>query len=717
MPPISEPGDRGAPPLLDRIMNVVILGDSLGDGLWAGLYRELKSDPRFNIIKRSKVSTGFVRKDYFDWNAEVERVLAEEQVDIAVIMIGTNDRQVLVDDQGRRHRLRAPGWEAAYKARVDRFTRSLTDEGVLVYWVGLPVMRSPRFGGDMRYFNTIYEERAAANGVPFIPTWNDLADAAGAYQAYGPDTNGRRRLLRADDGIHFTLAGYRVLASVVADDLVRDRDAGILPGQAITHQRSAVEQPTSLDQEPLEPASGAANLRSTSSEDISPVVASSVEAEAGDTPDLRPGRADDWRCTSEPCDPTLPADPELSSFYDRLYALESGIGSDKLHILHLGDSHIAGDRFSGSLQKRFAARFGDAGRGQLPAGSPFPYYRRQGISVEASEGWTVFSSLSGPGVGPFGISGFRTEAASDQEWMRLTIDQGGPLHTVMLNMLQQPGGGSFSLIVDDVTRGSFQTNGATPRLMQVSVNVGAGSSMFLRAQGDGPVAILGWGGEGRGPGIVYEAHGIPGATLRVMDAWDTHIVTTELEGMRPDLIILGYGTNEGFDDALDVDLYRAHLENQVRRLKATLPETTILLIGAFDGARLPDWAELRPSSQAATRAALPCETLALHERATYRSLSADRDPVLGRWHAPPNLEAVRDVQRAVARSEGLMFWDGAAAMGGACGIHDFVFQDPPLAYGDHVHLTPAGADIMAQKLWDRLIRPYESLVCRRRLAA
>jgi len=295
MPPIVGPGDRGGVPgrgqVLDRIMNVVILGDSLGDGLWAGLYRELKGDPRFNITKRSKVSTGFVRRDYFDWNAEVEKVLAEEQVDIAVIMIGTNDRQVLVDDQGHRHRLRAPGWEAAYKERVDQFTRSLKDRGVLVYWVGLPVMRSPRFGGDMRYFNKIYAERAQANGVPFIPTWNDLANASGAYQAYGPDTNGRRRLLRADDGIHFTLAGYRVLASVVADDLVRDRNAGILPGDELPVQRSSLEDEVPLEQVQTAPTT----LPTSPSLEPAPLVASSVETEPADVPELRPGRADDWR--------------------------------------------------------------------------------------------------------------------------------------------------------------------------------------------------------------------------------------------------------------------------------------------------------------------------------------------------------------------------------------------------------------------------------------
>jgi uncharacterized protein len=277
--------------LLDRIMNVVILGDSLGDGLWAGLYRELKSDGRFNIFKRSKVSTGFVRRDYFDWNAEVENVLNEEQVDIAIIMIGTNDRQVIVDDAGRRHRLRAPGWEAAYKDRIDRFTASLKERGVLVYWVGLPVMRSPRFGGDMQYFNSIFAERALANGVPFIPTWDDLADSSGAYTAYGRDTSGRRRLLRADDGIHFTLAGYRVLASVVADDLVNDRNAGIEPGDR--SRRSAIEAPVSNYSEIAvvrEPPAAPEAVEAPE-----PLVASSIEEKPVTPPELRPGRADDWR--------------------------------------------------------------------------------------------------------------------------------------------------------------------------------------------------------------------------------------------------------------------------------------------------------------------------------------------------------------------------------------------------------------------------------------
>jgi len=422
-------------------------------------------------------------------------------------------------------------------------------------------------------------------------------------------------------------------------------------------------------------------------------------------------------CATEPCAPFTPADPALSAFYDRLSALERGAGSHRLRILHLGDSHIAGDRFSGSLQRRFSARFGDAGRGQLPPGKPFPYYGREGISVDASDGWTIFSSLSGVGVGPFGLSGYRAESASSEDWMSLTLEGGVPLQKITLNVLQQPGGGSLSLDVDGRPGKRFETNGVAPRLMQVTVEAPMARRVLVRPTGDGPVSLLGWGGEGAGPGIVYETQGIPGATLRVMDAWDARIVAAELAALQPDLILLGYGTNEGFDDALDVGLYRATLERRVEMLKAQLPNATILLLGAFDGARLPAWAELRPSTQAASLSALPCEPLALHERATYASLSGGQDPVLGRWHGPPRLKDVQDVQKGVARTQGLAFWDGAAAMGGACVIHDYVFSEPPLAYGDHVHLTPAGADLMAAKLWDKLIGPYEALVCRRRLAS
>lgn len=423
-------------------------------------------------------------------------------------------------------------------------------------------------------------------------------------------------------------------------------------------------------------------------------------------------------CVGEPCDPTLPADPALLPFYETLYALETGRSDGPVRILHLGDSHIAGDRFSGALQARFADRFGDAGRGAFPPGTPFPYYRRQGFEIEASGAWTVFSSLNGPGVGPFGLSGYRAESASPDAVMTMRVAGSVPLAHVRLDLLEQPGGGTLAVEVDGAPAGAFATDGPVPGLMQVMLDGRTATRVTLRPQGDGPVALLGWGGEGTGPGVLYEAQGVPGATLSVMDAWDEEIVSTQLGVLKPDLILLGYGTNEGFDDALDPALYEARLERRIAALRAQAPSASLVVLGAFDGARLPAWVEPEASAeQPAPRSALPCAPLALNEQATYGALSAARDPVLARWHAPPNLARVRAAQAQAAREVGIGYWDGAAAMGGACAIHRFVFTEPPLAYGDHVHLTPAGAETMAERLWTHLMRPYESLVCRRQMAS
>ncbi len=44
----------------------------------------------------------------------------------------------------------------------------------------------------------------------------------GGYSAYGPDVNGKIRLLREGDGIYFTTDGNRKLAHFVERDLRRD---------------------------------------------------------------------------------------------------------------------------------------------------------------------------------------------------------------------------------------------------------------------------------------------------------------------------------------------------------------------------------------------------------------------------------------------------------------------------------------------------------------
>jgi len=200
---------------------VVVLGDSLGDGLWSGLYRAFEEDATLEFMQRAKPSTGFARTDAYDWNAELADLLKKETYQIAVIMFGGNDAQAIRSGKDWL-KVGSEGWDEIYGQRVEAFIKKLRAENVAVYWVGLPIMRSPAQSTDAEAMNEVFREKAFINGAKFIETWNGFTDEAGRYSAYGPDMTGQVKRLRADDGVHFTMRGYLKLAHFVEKELRRD---------------------------------------------------------------------------------------------------------------------------------------------------------------------------------------------------------------------------------------------------------------------------------------------------------------------------------------------------------------------------------------------------------------------------------------------------------------------------------------------------------------
>lgn len=198
-----------------------VFGDSLGDGIWAGLYRAFRPDGNIDVVKKSKVSTGFVRVDYFDWNTRIRKITKAEKFHIAVIMVGANDMQP-IRVKGKWHKINTEGWRDIYGQRIDTFIKRLKETHAAVYWVGLPVMRADKHNAAMQVLNEVFREKAFVNGVKFIDTWNGFADQFGRYSAFGPDLSGQVRRLRANDGVHFTMKGYRKLAHFVEREIRRD---------------------------------------------------------------------------------------------------------------------------------------------------------------------------------------------------------------------------------------------------------------------------------------------------------------------------------------------------------------------------------------------------------------------------------------------------------------------------------------------------------------
>lgn len=202
-----------------RPLRLGVFGDSLADGLWAGLNSRLRRDERFESVDQlSEVSTGLANWVYRDIEAKTADQLQDAQYDIAVVMFGSNDMQGIRDGEGRVHRFRSDSWEAVYRERARIVMGQLHDHGAQVIWVGLPIMRSAGYDANVRHLNAIFREEAEAAGAVFVSSRAASADPEGAYSGY-LEENGIPRLMRADDGIHFTMRGYRRLALPVVQTL------------------------------------------------------------------------------------------------------------------------------------------------------------------------------------------------------------------------------------------------------------------------------------------------------------------------------------------------------------------------------------------------------------------------------------------------------------------------------------------------------------------
>jgi len=240
---------------------IYVFGGSLGNGIFNSLYGAFQRNADLQVVKKSKSPSGFV----FDgWNRVAEQITKSDNMDIAVVMFGANDRQALWLKK-RRYSVGTKEWRAEYGRRVDKFIKTLKKRNVALYWVGLPIMKSSVANSAMQIINQIVREKVYLNGAKFIDTWNGFTDQDGGYSPFGPDMGGRVKKLRLKDGVHFTIAGYLKLAHYVEREIRRDisvakAERSIPLAGGLEEQRRIVTRKHVQKKQPLkssEPARGA----------------------------------------------------------------------------------------------------------------------------------------------------------------------------------------------------------------------------------------------------------------------------------------------------------------------------------------------------------------------------------------------------------------------------------------------------------------------------
>ncbi len=279
----------------------------------------------------------------------------------------------------------------------------------------------------------------------------------------------------------------------------------------------------------------------------------------------------------------------LAPFFAKLKMLQEG-SKERVHILHIGDSHVQADVFTGRMRQRFADdyRFGVAARGFV-----FPYRlarsnnpedftvsytgtwegKRCAISNEYSDwGLACITAKTTDLTASFVIS--PTVKSVQNEIVRVKIFYPvADKNSFRIRLVPEAGN---QVISELITSGFIEF---TLQEAQKSVRF----ELYKTHIGQNHFLLQGISLENDGQGVVYSASGVNGAKVSSYlrcTAFEKHLLA-----LKPDLVIVSLGTNDAFFDDFDPYLFKANYRFLIDKIRRVVPKAGILLTTPGDSFR------------------------------------------------------------------------------------------------------------------------------------
>lgn len=315
----------------------------------------------------------------------------------------------------------------------------------------------------------------------------------------------------------------------------------------------------------------------------------------------------------------------LAPYFARVAAVQRVRGTPPVHILQIGDSHTAGDVTTGAWRTLLQAKSGDGGQGVMPPGLPYDGYLRHGVTASMSPGWQVaatFGKGSASPRPPLGLSSYTLTSTAPGATMGLRTEAGNSFDRFVVCVRIGPASGSLTIRMGDGTEQRLVLTAPEPAPRCETIRTAVPQTSVTLTAPDAPVTLTSWATFDDAGGIALSNLGVVGSQLAHFARTDDAVLAEELRAYVPDLIVLAFGTNEGFGPSLDTVTYETLLRAQIARLRALAPGVPLLLLGAPDA--LSRNAALRGGAKACPGTGTP--------------------PLF----APPALAQVRTVQRRVA---------------------------------------------------------------------
>ncbi|MEO6904501.1 MAG: SGNH/GDSL hydrolase family protein [Bacteroidia bacterium] len=367
---------------------------------------------------------------------------------------------------------------------------------------------------------------------------------------------------------------------------------------------------------------------------------------------------------------------KMQSFYQKLYQL-SQTKRGKISIVHIGDSHLQADIFSGSVRQKMQLKFGNAGRGLIfpyrvaKSNEPSSYRTTSNISWDSKRNVFLDKPL------PIGISGFTIESPDTSATINIIIKDQPRLGYgfTKFTLYHDKGSSNYDITICDeykCEQGVFKSDtlSTNPFMSTLKFNVPIRQFILNNKSSDSlnqkTTRIYGMLLENDSAGILYNMIGVNGAEYRHYNM--SKYFMQQLPSLNPDLVIVSLGTNESFSTGFNKEDFAKNIDTLITHIQQVSPNTAILITTP------------------------PDSYILAHKKRIKNS----------------NLKIVRAIIINYCNQHSIAYWDWYEIMGGYGTM--MKWYQMQLAQKDKVHFTAKGYQIQGDLLYRALIEGYENYV-------
>lgn len=364
----------------------------------------------------------------------------------------------------------------------------------------------------------------------------------------------------------------------------------------------------------------------------------------------------------------------LSSFYEKLISQKKS-HNHKISIVHIGDSHLQADFFSGEVRKLLQQQYGNAGRGLM---FPFKLANTNGTGnfrSSSTSKWDSKRNVMFNNPMPIGVCGITIRTTDPKANINLNIyDTDSVCYAFnKLTLFHDQSAFEYDYFVCDTSgfvlgyinscmkRGPAFVSEVLLDTMIHQCTINA----YKKDAGQTQAQIYGILLENGSGGILYNTIGVNGAQFS--DYNSSIYFQDQLSALQPDLVIVSLGTNDAYNAPFNKDFFLKQVDTLITRTKRANPSAAILITTPADSWR-------------------------------------------NYYYKNPDMKTAAEILKEYCKKNNLAFWDFYEIMGGYNSVYNWYLSG--LSQYDHIHFTNAGYQLQAKLLYDAIengVKKYESL--------